>query len=115
MSLRGDIEAAVAEEALGIVRADEVDGLGDGLLQRLPGPCSHPPQIPLDLGKGQLDGGEVRRIAGQEVEPAARPLDQLPYLLILMTGEVIDQHHLAGTQVRTEELPDKADKVGGGD
>jgi hypothetical protein len=87
----------MAEEVVGVLGSNELDGLGEGDLQRLRGASASTPQVPLDRGQGLLDGRDVGRVSRQEDEVAAARLDEGTDLVVLVAGEVSAQDDLAGT------------------
>jgi hypothetical protein len=65
----------VDEEAPRVLLAHRVQRTPDGFDESTAGARLDPPQYPLDLAKGLLNGIEVRGVRGQELEPAATGLD----------------------------------------
>lgn len=62
--------------------------------------------LDLDLGEGQFDGIEVQGVGRQEAQPRPDVLHREPDRLALVRTEVIQHHHLPGTQAGREDLVD---------
>lgn len=56
----------------------------------------------LEFGEGHLDRVEVRRAGRQEQEPGASGFEGLGGSGALVSGEVVQDHHIAGPKLRRE-------------
>src|SRR5687768_4023678 len=90
--------AAVSKEATGISGGDGLEGRTGGGDQAREGALRLPPQALLDHGEGQLNGVEVRGIAGQKAELTAGLLNQPSCTGALVDGEVVEDDDLPGEQ-----------------
>jgi hypothetical protein len=97
-------------EALG--RVDRSQDVDDGGLQVGEGCSHHPPQPGLDLAPQLLDRIEVRAVRRQIPQRRVGLLDHLGNIRILVGGQVVHDHHVAGSQRRGEELFDIAGERG---
>lgn len=86
--------------------AEEVEGVGDELLEFFNGPLGGGSQEGLELGERQFDWVQVGAVGGQEQQAATRCLDRIAGLLTLVRGEVVEDHDVAGVERRHHVLLD---------
>jgi hypothetical protein len=94
----------VGEAAPGIGDGDGVEGGSGGGHETGEGALARAAQALLDFGEGQLDGVEIGRIAGQEVQLATGALDQGARPRALVHGEVVEDDELPGHQAGQQAL-----------
>src|SRR5687768_601792 len=89
---------------MGIRGGDGVDGDGGGGQQAVGGALGGGAQALFDLGEGQFDRVEVRRIGRQEEEAAAGRLNGGAGVLALVRAQVVQDDDLACSQTGSENL-----------
>ena len=89
------------EEAARILSSDCIECLAYGFHQRLSCPGTNLAQKTLDLRKSLLNWIEVRRVGWQVQQLAPSTFDQLPDPLALMCPEVVHDHYLSQSQLRS--------------
>ena len=94
----------MGEPCGGVLRGDCGQGLGDSGLQRFQTSGLGRAQEMFDLGPGLLDGIEVRRVGRQLQQTSSRACHELAHARYLVGRQVIHDHHLPGTQPRTQDL-----------
>lgn len=92
------------EIALCVSRGKGIQGLRQGVVERLWGACLRFTQGVFDFGPGQLDGIKVWRIGRQIANPRAGRFNEFHYPVHLVRPGIIYHHYVAGFQQRTEKV-----------
>jgi len=98
--------AAVRDVVRALVGQEEREGRLDQLTDLVKRTWTGGAEEGLEFGKGHLDRIEVGTVGREKPQPRARLFDRDPHLGLLVHGEVIEHHDVAGAQRRDQDLLD---------
>ena len=95
-----------------ILRGDAVERRLRRCQQFVRAPRRRPPQLPFQLGKGQLDRIEVGTVGREKAQLRARRFNRRANRRLFMDREIVEHHDIARTYDRHEHLLDIRQKRG---
>gem|GEM_PF-2179057 len=94
----------MSKPAESILWGDEVQSLGNRLLQSFTRACPHPSQACFQLRERLFNGREIGRISGQKQEATASGFNGLPHTWPQVNREIIQDHDLPWAQAGCKDL-----------
>ena len=91
-------------------RCEEAERDGDEVADLIEGAWSRGTQERFQFGEGEFNRIEVRAVGRQKPELGARRLDRLTHRRLFVSGEVVEDDHVAAPQGRREDLFDVREK-----
>jgi len=91
-------------------RCEEAERDGDEVADLIEGAWPRGTQERFQFGEGEFNRIEVRAVGRQKPELGTRRLDRLTHLRLFVSGEVVEDDHVAAPQGRRKDLFDVREK-----